>query len=279
VEVPPRAVWLRTLLAEHTRILSHLGFLAYVPFRLKQRSRTSLVREALRSRTQSLTGNRIHPMANRVGGLAVDADDEWLRSEQNALTEVVAVAEELLEAIGSEAFRSHSAAVAPLTPELIAAYGVSGPAARASGVALDLRLTQPYLAYAELGSLIPTPELEGPGDARARFAQLAFEVLASVGLVRACIERLHDEPGPVAVELGKIVKLPEGELYLATEAPLGMAGLHLVSRGEKTPWRLKLRTPSFNNVAALEALLPGVAVSRLETAMASMGYVIGDIDK
>ena len=72
---------------------------------------------------------------------------------------------------------------------------------------------------------------------------------------------------------------PEGETYVATEAPLGVAGVFLVSRGEKTPWRLKLRTPSFNHVAALEPLLRGVGVDALEATLASVGYVVGDIDK
>ncbi|MET0695729.1 MAG: NADH-quinone oxidoreductase subunit D [Propionibacteriaceae bacterium] len=279
LEVPPRAVWLRTLLSEHTRILSHLGFLAYVPFRLGLPSRTAPVRELLRASTQRLTGNRIHPMANRLGGLAVDADSAWLAAELAVLAQVRSVAEELLELIASDAFGAESAGFAVLGPDVVAAYGVSGPAARASGVPLDLRLSQPYLAYGELADLIPTPVARLTGDAQSRIALLAHEVLASIRLVEACAERLRDLGGPVAVKLGKIVKLPEGEAYLATEAPLGMAGIFLVSRGEKTPWRLKLRTPSFNNVAALESLLPGTRVTHLETTLASMGYVVGDIDK
>lgn len=156
---------------------------------------------------------------------------------------------------------------------------MSGPAARASGVALDLRLTDPYLCYADLQAELRTPVPDPAGDARTRFALLAAEVQASARMVTACVERIRQTPGPVAVKLGKIVKLPEGDGYLATEAPLGMAGFYLVSRGEKTPWRLKLRTASFNHVASLEAVLPGVDVGSLETALASMGYVVGDIDR
>ena len=89
----------------------------------------------------------------------------------------------------------------------------------------------------------------------------------------ACADRLAHLAGPVEVRLGKIVKLPEGEGYLALEAPLGVAGFFVVSRGEKTPWRFKLRTPSFSNVAALESVLVGVPVTALETALASIGYV------
>lgn len=75
------------------------------------------------------------------------------------------------------------------------------------------------------------------------------------------------------------MKLPEGEAYHFVEAPLGRSGFHLVSRGDKTPWRMKLRSPSFAHVAALEALLPGTLADDVETVLASVGYVIGDLDK
>lgn len=279
LEVPVRAAWLRTLLAEHTRILSHLGFLGYVPFRLGRTNLTSKVRELLRLTTLSLTGNRIHPMANRIGGLAVDADADWLDSEWAAMATARKTAEELLTLIGTDEFATESSGVAQLDHHTIAMFGVSGPAARASGVDLDLRSSEPYLCYPELQAFLATPGLRSLGDARGRFELLAHEVLNSAAMVEACVRRLRAEPGPVAVKLSKIVKLPEGEAYLATESPLGMAGCYLVSRGEKTPWRLKLRTASFNNVASLEALLPGIGLDRLETTLASMGYVVGDIDK
>jgi NADH-quinone oxidoreductase subunit D len=279
LEVPARATWLRTLLAEHTRILSHLGFLAYVPFRLGLPSRTAGTRELLRERTRDLTGNRIHPMANRLGGLAVDASSDWLDAELAAMGTVLAVADELLDLIGTDEFAAESTGVARLDPELVSAFGVSGAAARASGVALDLRVNEPYLGYGDLQGHLAVKGLSSTGDARARFELLAYEILGSVAMVTECAARLRDLPGPVAVKLPKIVKLPEGEIYLATESPLGMAGFYLVSRGEKTPWRLKLRTASFNNIASLEALLPGIPVHHLETTLASMGYVVGDIDR
>lgn len=282
LEVPSRAVWLRTLLAEHTRLLSHLGFLAYVPFQLRLASQVSAVREQLRLATAALTGNRVHPMVVRLGGLGADADDDWLTAELGLLEDVRRVADHLQHLILSTPFEAVARGVAPLSRDLVEAFGISGPAARASGVALDLRRSQPYLGYPELQALLPGARSASSvqaGDAQARFAQLAAELETSAGLVAACVERLHAEPGPVAVQLPKVVLLPEGEVYRATEAPLGMNGCYLVSRGEKTPWRLKLRTPSFNHVASLEALLPGVPVESLEVALASMGYVVGDVDK
>lgn len=280
LEVPVRATWLRTLLAEHTRILSHLGFLGYVWHALGQPSAARPVREQLRAQTYALTGNRIHPMANRLGGLAVDADAAWLDAELECMAQVVKVRAELTELANGDSFRDLSAGVAVLSQDVARQYGVSGPAARASGLALDLRLQDPYLAYADLAPLIsPASATVTTADAWGRLATMTHDVAVSVDLVRACVERLRSLAGPVSVKLGKIVKLPEGEAYLATEGPLGMAGVHLVSRGEKTPWRLKLRTASFNNVASLERLLVGLPVSVLEVSLASMGYVIGDLDK
>jgi NADH-quinone oxidoreductase subunit D len=276
--VPERAVWLRMLLAEHTRILSHCGFLNYVPHRIPADPGLRHLREELRTQTLRLTGNRIHPMATRVGGLAVDADDPWLRAERHVAEYAAQVSEALLSMIDSAAFVRLTSGVALLDRDTIEQFGVSGPAARGSGVHLDLRLQQPYLAYGELGGLI-APPVRHSGDAQSRLGVLAEEMAISALLIIACIDRLHELPGPVSVRLGKIIRVPEGEAYLAIEAPLGIAGAFLVSRGEKTPWRLKLRTPSFNNISSLERVLIGIRTEALEATLASIGYVVGDIDK
>ena len=276
--VPERAVWLRTLLAEHTRILSHCGFLGYVPHRIPGDPGLRSLREELRTQTLRLTGNRIHPMATRIGGLAVDADTAWLQAERQIAIQAAHVSGAVLTMIDSPPFTALTSGVAVLDRETIQQFGVSGPAARASGVDLDLRLQQDYLAYPELAGLI-VPPLRRSGDAQSRLGILAEELAISASLIIACIDRLKELPGPVSVKLGKIIRVPEGEGYLAIEAPLGIAGVFLVSRGEKTPWRLKLRTPSFNNISSLERVLVGVRTEALEATLASMGYVVGDIDK
>jgi NADH-quinone oxidoreductase subunit D len=276
--VPERAIWLRTLLAEHTRIISHCGFLGYVPHRLTGDPGLRLLREDLRTQTLRLTGNRIHPMATRVGGLAVDADDAWLLAEREVAMWAARVAEAVLTMIDSPAFAALTGGVGLMDDETIQQFGVSGPAARASGVDLDLRLFRPYLAYRELAELI-APPVRRSGDAQSRLGVLAEELTISASLITACIDRLRELPGPVSVKLGKIIRVPEGEGYLAIEAPLGITGVFLVSRGEKTPWRLKLRTPSFNNISSLERVLVGVRTEALEATLASIGYVVGDIDK
>ncbi len=276
--VPDRAIWLRTLLAEHTRILSHCGFLSYVPYRIPGDPGLRRLREELRNQSLRLTGNRIHPMATRIGGLGVDADDAWLQAERKVGRQAAQVAGAVLTMIESPPFAGLTSGVGLLDHETIQQFGVSGPAARASGVDLDLRLQLPYLAYRELADLI-TPPARRSGDALSRLGVLAEELAISASLIIACIDRLTELPGPVSVKLGKIIRVPEGEAYSAIEAPLGIAGVFLVSRGGKTPWRLKLRTPSFNNVSSLERVLVGVRTEALEATLASIGYVVGDIDK
>jgi NADH-quinone oxidoreductase subunit D len=276
--VPERAVWLRTLLAEHTRILSHAGFLTWVGRASAADPELNGLRESLRRQTLELTGNRIHPMVNRVGGLAADADPGWLDAESILMSAVETTAETVRGLIDEDPVERLTQGVAVLGPETIEQYGVSGPAARASGLDLDLRRQQPYLGYAELADLIGPPTTTY-GDAQSRLRTMAEEMTTSARLVRACADRLASMDGPVAVRLGKIIRLPEGRAYSSVEAPLGIAGIYLSSRGEKTPWRLRLRTPSFSNVASLEAVLVGVAPTALEATLASIGYVVGDIDK
>ncbi|MDX6200905.1 MAG: NADH-quinone oxidoreductase subunit, partial [Frankiales bacterium] len=180
---------------------------------------------------------------------------------------------------GNEIFQARTRGVGVLSPELIAQYGVSGPIARASGVALDLRRDEPYLAYGELQDTLRVVT-RTEGDCLARFQCLLEQVYVSLDLADACLDRLAElPPGPINVRLPKVVKAPEGATYAWTENPLGINGYYLVSHGEKTPWRLKLRSASFNNVQVLSELLPGTLLPDLIAILGSMFFVVGDIDK
>ena len=166
--------------------------------------------------------------------------------------------------------------------ETAKAYGVSGPIARASGLDMDLRRDDPYLAYAELFSpggpgRVVTREA---GDALARLEVLLEQVHVSLDLATRCVEVLRDLPqGPINVKLPKVLKVPAGEHYFASENPLGFNGYYLVSHGEKVPWRLKLRSASFNNVQVLSELLPGTVVGDMVAILGSTFFVVGDVDK
>jgi NADH-quinone oxidoreductase subunit D len=145
-----------------------------------------------------------------------------------------------------------------------------------------LRRDEPYLAYAELfrpggtGRVVTRID----GDSYARFSVLSEQVLVSLDLVDACVAQLRSLPkGPINVKLPKVLKVPEGHTYCWTENPLGINGYYLVSRGEKTPWRLKLRSASFNNIAVLPELLAGRLIADMVAILGSMFFVVGDIDK
>ncbi len=283
IEVPARAVWLRTLLAELNRVLHHLVFLGSYPAELGEAPAVARrERERLLRVMEEISGGRMHYMFNRVGGLKEDAPQGWLGHVVDAATEVRAALPELTEGVlGNPLFAERTRGVGALPASAVQSYGVSGPAARASGVDLDLRRDEPYLAYGDLAAdgvlRVPT---RTEGDAYARFALLLDQVTVSLDLVDACVDRVRSlPPGPVGVRLPKIVKAPEGETYAWTESPGGLNGYLLVSRGEKTPWRLKLRSPGFNHASALPALLEGARMVDLVAVLGSMFFVVGDVDK
>jgi NADH-quinone oxidoreductase subunit D len=146
-------------------------------------------------------------------------------------------------------------------------------------VDLDLRRDDPYLAYGELGDVLRVPTRSN-GDCFDRFDTLLAQTHVALDLAEACADRLAALPtGPINVRLPKVLKVPEGETYAWTENPLGINGYYLVSGGDKTPWRLKLRSASFNNVQVLSELLPGNLVADMVAILGSMFFVVGDIDK
>jgi NADH-quinone oxidoreductase subunit D len=237
-------------------------------------------RESVLAVMEELTGGRMHYMFNRVGGLKEDMPEGWLDRVEDAAGGVRRLLPQLLDAtLGDDTFTERTRGVGVLDRDVVAAYGVSGPVARASGVPTDLRRDEPYLAYNELRD-VWAPSLREEGDALARFAVLLDEIGTSLDLVDGAAEHLRGLPrGPINVRLPKIVKAPEGATYAWTESPGGVNGYYLVSRGEKTPWRLKLRTPGFNNAAALPHVVTGARVEDLVPILGSMFFVIGDIDK
>ena len=258
MEVPARAVWLRTALCELGRVLSHLAFLGFVDPRWVE------LREPLLTLMEEATGGRVHYVATRIGGLLADVPASWP-------PRVEAVVKGLRL---PEADLSGLQGLGVLTREDALSYGASGPVGRGSGVDVDLRRDEPYLAYGSLDVPVVT---RAAGDAAARFACLVEQVRVSLDLVLACLDQLPT--GPVNVKLPKTVRAPEGTVWSWTEVPSGIGGWLLVSRGAVTPWRLAMRTASFNNVSALPAVLPGCRVQDLPAVLASFFFVVGDLDK
>jgi NADH-quinone oxidoreductase subunit D len=332
IEVPPRAVWARTMLAELNRALSHLAFLSAYPPEIaaapgagEQREaergpgereaggqrepepgRSEVAggaggaggagasgnetvaagaqaafraREAIQSVMEEISGGRMHYMFNRVGGLKEEIPAGWLDRACHAIDDVRAALPVIGAPVAHDRFRARTGGVGVLTPAQVRQYGLSGPAARACGVDFDLRRDEPYLAYRELAGVLRVPTGTA-GDCLARFECLRDQLAVSLDLAQECAARLSRLPqGPLSARLPKVFKVPEGHAYAWTEGPLGLSGYYLVSRGGKTPWRLKLRSASFNNMAVLPEVLPGHRVADLAAILGSLFFIVGDMDR
>ncbi|MBW3576780.1 MAG: NADH-quinone oxidoreductase subunit D [Actinobacteria bacterium] len=278
MEVPERAQWIRMLIFEWNRILNHLMFIG--SFGLELGAITPMFyafreREEIQYLLESATGGRLHFTFTQVGGLKNDLPKGFL-AESERLVGVLRGRlrdyEDLL--LGNEIFQARTKGIGTLAPDVACAYGVSGPILQATGVAEDVRVSEPYLKYDEVPVEIPTG---ATGDSYDRFWCLINRVRVALDI----IEQIHDRvpSGPVNVRLPKIVKAPEGAVYVRTENPLGQCGYYLVSDGKKTPWRLKMRTPSFSNMSVLPTLLEGILVPDLIAILGSIFFVVGDIDR
>ncbi len=280
LEVPERAVWLRTALAELNRVLNHLMFLGSYPLEIGAITPVFYAfreRETIQAVLEEASGGRMHYMYNRVGGLKEEVPAGWTGRARQAIGEVQRRLPDLDNLIRkNEIFMARTVGVGVLSASDAAAFGASGPVARASGLDLDLRRDEPYLAYGELNVPVVT---RTTGDCHARFEVLLDQVYASLDMAVTCLDRVDSLTGPVNVRLPKVVKAPEGHTYAWTENPLGINGYYLVSHGDRTPWRLKLRTASYSNVQALTKLIPGCLVPDLIAILGSMFFVVGDIDK
>jgi NADH-quinone oxidoreductase subunit D len=252
-------------LAEMNRVLNHLMFLGSYPLEIGAITPMFYAfteRERLQHVFEEASGGRIHYMYNCVGGLKADVPSGW-EGRAHRLRH-------------NEIFAARTKGVGVLDAATAAAYGVTGPVARASGLDFDLRRDEPYLAYDQLD--VPVV-LRTEGDCYARFICLLDQVQVSIDLARQCLEQASLTGGPVNTKQPKIFKPPVGETYAWTENPLGANGYYLVSRGDKTPWRLKLRTASYANVQALATLMTGCLIPDMIAILGSMFFVVGDIDK
>lgn len=268
---PARATILRTLLAECARLHSHLSFLSYLADG-ELNSRLWAVVDALRDRMLAWTGNRVHPMLCRVGGLAADAPPGWLASLTPLLDDVARLADDLAAALaGTTRFTG----LAILDRDACLGYGLSGPVSRAGGLDLDRRRSG-YLAYGTL--FVPAPARHA-GDAHARLSVLVDELDTSLAMIRSARSLADQTPGDVGIKLSRRLKVPEGEHSTDLEASWGIASCLMVSRGGQTPWRVALRTPSFSNLSALGRALEGVPTDSIADVVATLGYTVGDADK
>ncbi len=277
-EVPERAQWIRMIIAEWNRILNHLMFVG--SYALELGAITPMFyafreREDIQYLLESATGGRLHFTYNQIGGVKIDLPKGFLARSADLVPLVRKRLQDFMDLLlGNEIFLARTKGIGPLSPEVALEYGVTGPTLQATGVAEDARVTEPYLKYGEIDVTVPTGE---NGDSWDRFYVLLHRIEASLDIIEQCHD--HIPAGPVNSKLPKIVKAPEGVAYLRTENPLGQLGYYLHSDGKRTPWRLKMRTPSFSNISVLPHLLQGVLVPDAISILGSVFFVVGDVDR
>jgi NADH-quinone oxidoreductase subunit D len=303
IELPPRAVWIRMLLAELQRVSSHLMWLATNGMDLG--STTMMIfgfreREMVLAFFEKTTGLRMNHNFIRPGGTAADLPDGWQDDVVLICDTVVRRLESYDELLtGQPIFRERTEGVGAITAEEAMALSITGPILRATGVAWDLRRTMPYLAYDQVDFDVIVGTY---GDNFDRYAIRLNEVRESVRIIRQVLERMPegdyrvqdkkvtppprariDESMEALIHHFKIFtegfKVPEGEVYVAVESPRGELGCYLVSDGTSKPYRLHIRAPSFVNLQGLPVMLRGGLVADAVATISSVDPVMGEVDR
>ena len=304
-EVPPRARYVRVILAELQRIASHLFWLATHAHDVSG-SIHSLLMYCLRDREiildifEMFCGGRVTVTGMSVGGLRADIPGAFTDAVSAFLREFRLRFKEYEEMLtNNPIWRSRLEGIGYLDPQQAVALGVTGPLLRAAGVDFDLRKAQPYCGYDEFDFEIPTAT---ESDCYARYLVRMREMEQSARIIEQAIHGLPDGPFrtadrkvalPPRPELDtsmeslihhfKLVtegyKPPVGDVYGMGENPKGILGYYLVSDGSASPYRLHIRGPSFVNLQATDVLSRGHMLSDLVTIIGSVDIVLGEVDR
>jgi NADH-quinone oxidoreductase subunit D len=279
VEAPPRAQHIRTILFELSRISNLSLFLGDLGAQLGAITPVFL---AFRDREYSLnlieaaTGGRFHPNFDRIGGLKDDLPAGWLDETKQVMRKMRQFCDTMDDLlIGNEIFQSRTRGIGVIPREVAMSYGLSGANARASGIDWDLRRDQTLpMAWNKADWKVWT---HPDGDCFARCWIRLQEVRESCKIVEQLCDSLPS--GPIMAKVPRIIKVPEGEAWVSTENPLGEMGYYVISKGDTGPFRVKIRSASFNNVSITPWLLKGVYVPDIITILASLYFILGDIDR
>ena len=283
IAVPPRAEWIRVLAAELQRIASHLvSFGAYgldmgafTPFLYAFRER-----EYILDLFEQLCGARLTLSYINVGGVTWDLPPLFLEK----LTEFLDYFEPKVDEYDRLLSQNHifikrTANVGVVSRELAIGYALSGPMIRGSGIPMDLRRDRPYSVYPELEFDVPvgTGEKGTLGDCWDRYWVKMLEIRQCVRILRQCIARMPD--GPFRTKIPRSLKVPPGEVYAEFENPRGHLGFYIESQGGVIPYRVKIRGPSFVNLAVTHELCRDVLLGDVPAIIGSIDIVMGEVDR
>lgn len=303
IEVPLKGQYIRVLFSEIGRILNHI--LNLTTHAMDVGALTPILwgfeeREILMEFYEAVCGARMHANYFRPGGVAQDMPaglDDRIMKWTETFPATLADMESLL--IDNRIFKQRNVDIGNVSFEDALDWGYSGPMLRGSGVAWDLRKSQPYDAYDRMDFQVAIGK---QGDCYSRFMMRIAEIRESLKIIRQCITDMPTGPvmsidrkvsPPPRAEMKTSMealihhfkiftegfKVPEGEVYAAVEAPKGEFGVYLVSDGSNRPYRCKIRAPGFAHLASMEHLCKGHMLADAPAILGAMDIVFGEVDR
>lgn len=303
IDVPSRAKTIRIILLELSRIGSHLLWLGTSALELNMSSVYMYCfakREKILDLFEGMSGARMFPSCWRIGGLNRDLNAEFEPKIKEFINDFPATWNDLNNLLTNNyVWCERLQGIAVIDKSLCEQFMCTGPVIRAAGVPYDIRKIYPYLGYETYDFHIPT-RLEG--DSFARYMVRMEEMQESIKIIKQALERL--EPGPIITDNRKVAlpprhelvrsmeavihqfKLvsegyspPEGAVTYSVESARGEIQYYLVSDGTTIPYRLRVRSPSFPHVQVLKKVFPGMTLSDVVVAIASVDPILGDVDR
>lgn len=296
-KVPERIRWIRLLITEMGRLSSHLMSVgvygldmgAFTPFLYCFRER-----ELANSLFEKISGGRMLYHYMRIGGVTRDLSDEWLQEALEWLDQVELKMQEYNAlTTWNKIFQERTMGVGVLSPDAAMRHGITGPALRASGIDWDVRRDDPYGLYDQVKWEVPVSDGKYGtlGDCWNRHYIRALEFPQSISICRQAIDKLAKLPAdpdtipssphhPWTPNIPRMLRGPKsGEVYVRSENPRGELAFYLVSSGDKSPYRCKIRGPAFTNIAVLDEISRGYLLADLVAIIGSIDIVLGEVDR
>ena len=281
IEVPERAEYMRVILGELTRVINHTAFMGFILGDMGAWGSALMYafreREKILDLFEDLTGARMMANFMRFGGCRNDLPAGWA-VKIGALVDGYGPFLDEMEKflVGNEILLSRCQDVGQLPKELLINGGITGPMLRAAGVNYDIRKADPYGIYDRFDFRIPLGE---KGDCYDRIMIRFLEMRESLKILRQAIDQLPE--GDYIHPKAKIrgFKAPVGEAYARIEGPKGELGFHLISDGTASPYRYRVRPPSFINLTLLEDMCLGLDLADVVIILGSIDIVLGEVDR
>ena len=278
IVIPERAEYIRVILCELNRIASHMLF--YGVYGLDAGAMTPMLyafreRERVQEFFESVTGARLMHNYIRIGGVKEDLPSDFMGRLKNLLDDLKRGIDECDQLLSqNEMFLARTKGVGILSGADAVDFGVTGPTLRASGVAEDVRVTDSYSIYDRFDFGIPVGTY---GDCWDRFYVRVEEMRESVKIIEQAMDVIPE--GDVFARVRRIIRPPIGEVFVRTESPRGDLAVFLVSDGTDTPYRVKVRAPSFANLQALKHMLRSAYLADAVLILGSIDVIMGEVDR